>query len=139
MYSDADDYSCNLDFNLVVDSHYVQQFLPSGHYCGQLLNVNAQMTISAQLQRLELIRLISFYHKEEIMHELSCLRAKRLFLADDNEHASQESLNPTSSVYVELLTLLSSSSQSKKKRKKKGTQASLSKDKYSVGDFGEPG
>lgn len=74
------------------------------------------------------------------MHELSCLRAKRLFLADDNEHASQESLNPTSSVYVELLTLLSSSSQSKKKKKKKkGTQASLSKDKYSVGDFGEPG
>lgn len=97
------------------------------------------MTISAQLQCLEFIRLISFYHKEsranEIIQELGCLRAKRLFLADDNEHASQESLNPTSSVYVELLTLLSSSSQSKKQ----GTQASLSKDKYSVGVFGEPG
>ena len=46
-YSVADDYSYNLGYNLVVDSQLVQLFLPSGRYCSQLLNVNAQMSIPA--------------------------------------------------------------------------------------------
>lgn len=54
------------------------------------------------------------------MQELSCLRAKLWFLADDNEHALWEPppTPPTSLVDVELLTLLSSSSQLKEKKKK---------------------
>lgn len=44
-YSHADYYSCNLGFNLVVDSHQVQLFLLPGQCCSQLLNINAQMTI----------------------------------------------------------------------------------------------
>lgn len=55
------------------------------------------------------------------MQELSCLRAKLWFLADDNEHAMRDPplpLPPTSLVYVELLTLLSSSGRSKKGEKK---------------------
>lgn len=57
-------------------------------------------------------------------------------MAHNDECAMQESLFPTFTVNAELLTFLSSSSQSKKK---KGTQTSLSKDKYGVGNFGEPG
>lgn len=52
----------------------------------------------------------------EVMKELSCLRAKLWFLADNKEHAMCEP-PPASSVCVELLRSLSSS---RKKKKKKG-------------------
>lgn len=49
----TDYYSCNLGSNLVVHSHHLHLFLPLGLRSGQLLNVKAHASISAQLQRLE--------------------------------------------------------------------------------------
>lgn len=62
-----------LGSSLVVDSHHRQLFFPSGHHCSQLLNVNAQMTISRiAVSRIHQADLI-FYHKgrsaNEIMQE----------------------------------------------------------------------
>lgn len=49
------------------------------------------------------------------MQELSCLRAKRRFLAADNEHAMRVAPLTTSPDCAELVALLSSSSRSEKK------------------------
>lgn len=69
------------------------------------------------------------------MQELSCLRAKLWFLADDNEHAMRE---PPSNL-LSLCWAANIAFIQPVEKKKKKTQASLSKDKYGVGGFGEPG